>query len=148
MGKQIFFDQEEFHKGNVFELPDQVRADNGLIIEVEEWRGRGGNAVVFSSRNALTGDDLAVKFLMNLGRKSRARFEREIQLLKTLRHDHIVSHLGSGTISAIRLKGDGIRDSKQKHVTMPFLIMELADSNLSDAVVWARDSSGHFVYFR
>ena len=61
--------------------------------------GKGGMGTVYKSRNAETGERVAVKTLapeLAAGEGFRERFEAEIESLRTLRHANIVRLLGFG----------------------------------------------------
>ncbi len=75
------------------ELPKLEGYD--LIEEI----GRGGMGVVFEAFQQSTGRRVAVKFMIEsdaAGEQARHRFEREVELVARLQHQHIVSVLDSG----------------------------------------------------
>ena len=95
--------------------------------ELEEWIGRGGNAAVFKGRRRSTGDEYALKFLLNISDRNRTRFGREIQLLRIISDDHITRYFGTGQVMAQHKRGGASR-------VLPFVVMELADCNLQDVM--------------
>lgn len=119
---RIFFSPEDLRRGKYSTVPTPIVAVDGRSYELNEWIGRGGNAAVFRCRERSTGDEFAIKFLLNSGRRVITRFSRETHLLEQLRHDHIVRYRTSGKV---RIKED-------KRRKIPFLIMEVAECTLSD----------------
>ena len=129
MTSQLYFDAQELQKGNFFNLNDQIRTEEGNLYELEDWIGRGGNASVYKGRHRITGEECAVKFLMNTWVRHRIRntkrFLREIKLLKSIKGDHITQYYGSGRVSVRHNK-------KSQDSVLPFVVMELADHNLQE----------------
>lgn len=84
---------------------------------IEELLGAGGLGAVVLAR----GDDgapVAIKLLTNLSARSKARFQRELELGMSLVHPHLVQTLGGGT------EGD-----------VPYLVLEyLEGTNLGAAL--------------
>lgn len=125
MTSQLYFDSEELRKGNFFNLKENIRTDDGILYELEDWIDRGGNASVFKGRQRLTGDECAIKFLMNINLRSTRRFVREVRLLRSMGGDHIIQYHGTGRVS--------VRHNRaKKDRPLPFVVMELADCNLQD----------------
>ena len=123
MINQLYFDLDELRKGIFFILKEGIRSQEGNSYELEEWIDRGGNATVFKARQRNTGDEVAIKFLMNTSQRSTKRFLREIKLLQSLRGDHVTRYHGVGRVE--------VRNSKtDKDRRLPFVVMELADRNL------------------
>lgn len=127
MSSHIYFDAEELGRGNFFNLNSEILTAEGNSYELEEWIGRGGNAAVFSGRQRVTGEECAIKFLINTGLKSRKRFVREIKLLRLIHGDHITRYHGAGHVTVTHNKRP--RDNQ-----LPFVVMELADKNLQDVM--------------
>ncbi len=126
MSDRIFFDPEEFRKGNFFELSSRdLTTEEGNSYELEDWIGRGGNAAVFRCRDRVTGEEHAVKFLMRRGTQSAKRFLREVKLLRLVEEDHIGKYHGNGRVEVKHNKNSQVRK-------IPFIIMELADCNLQE----------------
>ena len=119
---QIFFSPEDFKRGKYSTVLMPIVAVDGRSYELGEWIGRGGNAAVFRCRERSTGDEFAIKFLLNSGRRVSERFTRETNLLEQLRHDHIVRYK---TVGKVKIKEDRRRK-------ISFLVMEVAECNLSD----------------
>lgn len=64
--------------------------------------GRGGMGVVYRAIYTKNGREVALKVLppdLSKDEKLSARFERELEILKKLRHKNIVQYLGSGKIA-------------------------------------------------
>lgn len=127
---QIFFSPEDFRRGKYHTVQTPIVAVDGRSYELNEWIGRGGNAAVFRCRERSTGDEYAIKFLLNKGRRVSERFARETKLLEQLRHDHIVRYKTSGRVA--------IREDKRRII--PFLVMEVAECNLSDEMINSNNS--------
>ena len=125
MTSYLFFDFNEYKKGNFFNLDSIIRTDEGRSYELEEWIGRGGNAAVFQCRESATGEEYAIKFLMKTNTISDERFLREVELLRLVTGDHITKYHGSGRVCVRRNK------SKKKN-SLPFIVMELANCNLQE----------------
>ncbi|ADU15424.1 serine/threonine protein kinase [Asticcacaulis excentricus] len=123
MSSFVFFDPEELRKGQYFEIDDELITEEGRTYIVGEWLARGGNASVFKCIERSSGNEYAVKFLMQRGERSRNRFFKEARLLKELRHDHIIEYRGTGRAGAAN-----------RSARLPFIIMEIAEGNLSNIV--------------
>lgn len=133
MTRQLFFDPSELKRGKFVNLVSAIKTEEGRSYELEDWIGRGGNASVFRCRESGTGDEYAIKFLLNTGTRNVKRFLREIKLLQQLIGDHVTRYRGSGRISVMG----------KKKFTIPFIVMELADCNLQDSI---RDNKENLHY--
>ncbi|WP_324260333.1 serine/threonine-protein kinase [Altererythrobacter sp. H2] len=123
MTSLIYFDPDELKQGRYFEIDDTLVAEDGRTYILGDWLARGGNGSVFRCVERSSGTEYAVKFLMFPRGKVLQRFFREVRLLKELKHEHIVRYRGTGKTRHIQ-NSRGIR--------CPFLVMELAESSLSD----------------
>jgi serine/threonine-protein kinase len=125
MDQYIFFDpkQQESYK-----LLAPIVTTDGLQVELTEWKGRGGNASVFSCVDVSTGEELAVKFLMRMSQKAEQRFDREALLMRELQSEHAIRYRGEGSARTqeVRRNSRAIRD-----VNIPFILMDLAEYDLS-----------------
>lgn len=123
---QIYFDSEELRRGNFFELSSRkLTTKEGNLYELGDYIDRGGNAAVFRCRDRVTGEERAVKFLMNHGWRNTKRFLREMKLLELVEEDHTPKYYGSGRVT--------VTDNKSKSTrNIPFMIMELTDCNLQE----------------
>ena len=119
----IYFDEESLRQGNYFHLKSEIRTEEGHPYELEDWIGRGGNASVFRARQRISGEECAIKFLMNSGWRNTKRFFREVKLLKTIRSDHLTFYHGTGRVTVRHKKSN-------QNNRLPFVVMELADCNL------------------
>ena len=127
MTSLLYFDSDTLRRGNFFRLKSEIRTEEGHPYELEDWIGRGGNAAVFRARQRITGEECAIKFLMNTGTRNTKRFLREVKLLKAMRGDHITIYHGTGRVT--------VRHNKRsKDNRLPFVVMELADCNLQDVM--------------
>ena len=123
MINQLYFDLDELRKGFFYRLKGGIRSEEGNSYELEDWLDRGGNAAVFKARQRNTGEEVAIKFLMYIGWRNTRRFLREVQLLQSLTDDHVTRYYGAGRVE--------VRDSRAgRDRQLPFVVMELADSNL------------------
>ncbi|MEX0959199.1 MAG: serine/threonine-protein kinase [Burkholderiales bacterium] len=125
MTSQLYFDTDELRKGNFFNLNGEIRTEEGQLYELEDWIGRGGNASVFKGRQRITGEECAIKFLINPRVRNTKRFLREVKLLQSMRGDHITRYHGTGRVI--------VRHNRAtKDNALPFVVMELADCNLQE----------------
>lgn len=116
-----------------YAIDDPIRTIEGAVIEIGDWIGRGGYGAVYNCVDAVSGEELAVKFLLHPDTTLHARFGREIALLKDLDNVHIIKFKGSGSLTA------EVRNRKSRRNTVvPFVIMELADCNLSEVMLTRR----------
>ena len=125
MTNQLYFDSQELRKGNFFILNGDIRTEEGSLYELEDWIGRGGNSSVFKARHRITGDECAIKFLMNMSWRNAKRFLREVRLLKWMRGDHVTRYHGTGHVKVRHCR-------TKRNSTLPFFVMELADCNLQE----------------
>lgn len=104
----LLFDLNEFssEKGNIYELLS------------EEHLGSGGNAEVYLCEDEF-GEKYAVKFLKRLNNAGKTRFQREINLLSSLSHMHLLAYHDYGTLNVIY---------KNKNYEVPFIITQLANN--------------------
>ena len=123
MTSLVYFDLDELRKGMSYRLKEVIRTDEGNSYELGEWINRGGNAAVFKAQPRIGGNDVAVKFLINRRGGNPTRFQRETELLKTLKGEHITRYHGAG-----RVKTECSRTRRTN--VLPFMVMELADCNL------------------
>jgi serine/threonine-protein kinase len=125
------------HRGDLnYRIPTYIRAQSGREYEVGDSLGAGGNAVVHECVDRIDGQSYAVKFQMVISEKRLARFGREIELHQTLVHDQLMSYINHGEVFATHL-------SRRAGVTIPFLIMPLAEHNLLEVV---RNKRGSLLY--
>ena len=127
MGNEIYFDLESLQEKRSFVAIGDLRTHEGSYYDLGGWIDRGGNAAVFRCQQRVTGDEYAIKFLLRLNRQTRARFKREIRLLQAIEGDHITRYCGSGLVAAKPKKGG-------RRTNLPFIVMELADRNLSQII--------------
>ena len=111
-----------------FKIQSIVKTDNNVWYEVGECIGSGGNSVVHLGTDTISGNQIAIKFLLSLSRKGRERFSRESRLLNQINNNHVIKILGQGEVIATK-------DKCKTSVPLPFIIMPLADKNLKELVV-------------
>lgn len=136
MSSLIYFDPEELKKGNYHEIDDTLVAEDGRTYVLSDWIARGGNGSVFKCIERSSGDEYAIKFLMKPRGRILKRFFREVRLLKELRHEHLVRYRGTGRTRSA---------SKSRGIRCPFIIMEMAESSLSDVAQSSRISPEVYV---
>lgn len=134
--KQLYFDSEQLDQGNYFNLHSEILTEEGHHYELEDWINRGGNATVYQCRHRVTGEEYAIKFLMNLRFNNTKRFLREVKLLQSIQGDHITKYHGTGRVTVKHNKYAQCR-------LVPFVIMELAERNLQDVL---HDHEGSLSY--
>ncbi len=86
---------------NLLELSNQ----HGLPFEVQQPIGFGGMSTVYRAVYPRTGQAVAVKFISPLlleNPRSCERFEREIRVVRVMRHAHVVAYLDDGELSGHR----------------------------------------------
>lgn len=101
-------------------------AEESYEIDPGESLGSGGNAIVYGCRNVGSGEAFAIKIQTNTQPERLCRFNREEQLLCSLRHEQLMSCIGSGEIV--------LKSHKFGSEPHPFVIMPRAESNLADLV--------------
>ena len=119
-----------------FNIGEIIKAKSGRKYKVEERLNSGGNAVVHRCVDSITGDDYAIKIQLSLDSKCRVRFEREVELIKQLQHDQLVRCIDDGDVLGNAVRP---RQNQRDLQTLPFLIMPLADSNLSQLIKQQRN---------
>lgn len=125
MASDLYFDAQALRKGDFFKLNEDIRTEEGSLYELEDWIGRGGNASVFRARQRTTGDERALKFLMNTSFRSTKRFLREVKFLGSVQGHHIARFHGAGRVNVRHTRAN-------KDNALPFFVMELADCNLQE----------------
>lgn len=107
--------------GKKYEIPAQIFAESGKNYVVEERLGHGGNAVVHKCYDGFSGEEFAIKFLLNEQQLRKTRFEREKEFLSKCKHQHIVRYYDNGNVEG-RLKTNRIYKKK-----IDFIVMELSE---------------------
>lgn len=105
---------------NVYTIPDKVQTDMGIVYDVQDYLGAGGNAAVHLALD-FEGNEYAIKFNLNFSTECKSRFEQEIKVLKELQHPNLLRCIDSGTVKGYK---------KNSEFDIQFMIMEKADSNL------------------
>jgi eukaryotic-like serine/threonine-protein kinase len=123
MAIQLFLDK--FRSG-IYEISEVIQSIQDYQYEVQDRIGCGGNSVVYKCVELITGNEYAIKFLLNFSAKSQKRFAQEIKLLKETHHDHIIEYIDCGsTVGAYK-------NNPNKRI--PFIIMNLAEKNLLEYI--------------
>jgi serine/threonine protein kinase len=110
---------------DVKRIQEAVISDGKREYVVADRIGSGGNAVVHLCTDRATGEALAIKFQINLSEKRVLRFKREVELLRTVKHDQLISLVDSGVVEATN-------GNKKNKSNIEFLVMPLADSSLAE----------------
>lgn len=115
----------------VFKIADKIKAASGKEYEIGDRVASGGNAVVHKCVESTTGEEYAIKIQLSLSARQSRRFLREVELLKQIRHEQLVSYIDHGDVTANFLqKRMGSGGTVRRNERLMFLIMPLADSNL------------------
>ncbi|BEV13179.1 protein kinase (plasmid) [Asticcacaulis sp. DW145] len=119
------------------EVPDVVVASNGRHYEIGDRIDAGGNGVVHQCTDVADGGAYAIKFQLDLRNNRRLRFAREQELISSLHHDHLIVYDNHGQIDGIKKRrghagGKGV--TAPTDTTLPFIVMGLANSNLTGLV--------------
>jgi eukaryotic-like serine/threonine-protein kinase len=124
-------------RGNThYTIPEKLVTIDGAEYFVSERIAQGGNAVVHECLN-IDGDLFAVKFQIELKDQRRARFGREVALLKAFRHQHIIEYINDGTVlGTVFTRGNKKfkPSSTLKTIDIPFVILSKASKNLTEFV--------------
>lgn len=118
----------------------RVRPGRGAAPAIPGYDGveelhRGGQGVVYAATQRSTKRRVAVKVLLSgplASEAAKRRFEREVELVSTLRHPHIVSVYDSGSTPM-----DGAAGGQ------PYLVMELIDGVPLNEWAPATSTNGH-----
>lgn len=127
MANEIFFDLEELRRGRFFHLKGDLQTEQGKAYNLEDWIDRGGNATVFKCHERATGEERAIKFLIQPGNERLRRFCREIELLKLVASDHLIRYYGDGKVKVQH-------NQRAETEELRFVIMELAERNLKNLI--------------
>lgn len=107
-----------------YEINDVIITNSGNTYEVLECLGYGGNGVVHNCIG-LDGNEYAVKFLLKTSKKNKMRFQQEINLLKKISHPNVIHFYDEGEVEGA---------SKDETISIPFFVMEKAETNLVDYI--------------
>lgn len=121
------------NKKDIFHVPTIIKSINSKYYEIQDRISNGGNAVVHKCVDTATGHEYAVKFqLTPFNNKRLQRFYQEIELIKQVKHDQLISYVDQGKVD-FHKKGNSRKSlEKIEGKKIPFLIMNLANNNLSD----------------
>ncbi|EQB99866.1 protein kinase domain-containing protein [Photorhabdus temperata] len=120
-----------------YSIPGAVKATNDREYDVGELINSGGNAVVHECIDRLSGDKYAIKFQVELRGNRPLRFSQEIKLLQSFDDPHIIGYVDHGEVKGYLLEKSNNRTlspRKQTEVNIPFVILELASSSLSELI--------------
>lgn len=117
-----------------FQVPARISSDSGKIFEIGERITAGGNGVVHECTDAVTGEQLAIKFQLDLRKNRLRRFAREQELLQGLSHAHLMLYAAHGSVVGVKVAKRNVGKPERKSVTIPFLVMQLARCNLFETI--------------
>lgn len=106
---------------------ERIKAFSEQQYQVQNRIASGGNAVVHQCFDLFSGDEYAIKFQLDFNSQRIARFRQEINLLKQVKHRHLIEYIDHGKIIGKTKKGN-----KEKNIL--FLIMPKADMNLREYI--------------
>lgn len=110
-----------------FKVENFITGISGKKYEIGERIGAGGNAVVHKCQEEVSGDEFAVKILLNItdqwAKERLARFEIEIKVLKEIKHYQLTEYIDEGWLTATK---------EQESGKLRYVIMPLAKSNLME----------------
>jgi eukaryotic-like serine/threonine-protein kinase len=110
-------------------LPSVIKGKDNYKYNITEVLGRGGNGSVCECENSATGEVFALKIILNSKFPRAKRFEREIQIISTLSHEHIVTYVTHGKM-LVAIKSRDRENPVGKSILVSFVIMRKADYNL------------------
>lgn len=116
------------YKRWAYSLPDVLKCPSGRQFLLGEQLGAGGNGVVMLCEEATTGEQFAAKVQLNMHGVRPRRFEREVAVMRALRHEHIVPFIDFGDLDTTVTPHRGRRRTE----TFPVVIMRRADRSLAD----------------
>lgn len=122
---------------DTYYVPTKIKSINNKYYEIQERIANGGNAVVHKCVDIATGHEYAVKFQLSPFKNKRLqRFYQEIELIKQVKHDQLISYIDQGESDFHKKKKSSKTSSKTiekfPDKKIPFLVMNLANSNLCD----------------
>ncbi len=126
-----------FH-GESYVFPEEIIGNNGSRYTVLEMLGKGGNGAVLECENAATGETFALKVLLNPKSPRNKRFERKIEIISRLNHDHIITYITHGEAllnHPHRSQRNGRKPRHSGQFKTLFVVMRKADSNLREFLV-------------
>lgn len=103
-------------------------------IDAGHFLGSGGNAIIYQCSDSVTGEPYAIKIQVATDGERKKRFQREVQLLKELHHEQLMTGIATGSLEM---------EKKHRKMLHPFAIIPLADQDL-DHVVKTRSSPPSF----
>lgn len=121
-----------------YSIPETLNTEDGRVYIVGDHINSGGNAVVHVCFERLTGDSYAVKFQVELWKRRRERFEREIKLLRELNDPHIIQFVASGKVRGTKMtkpqgaRGRHLLQSTNRVDEVPFVVLPLASASLAE----------------
>jgi eukaryotic-like serine/threonine-protein kinase len=132
---EIYHNRSPESGGTFFEIPDNIVGVKSTY-EIGQRIGRGGNGIVHGCIDCRSGEELAIKFQLQLNGQRRLRFEREIDLLQRASHEHLIKFFDNGVILAksCSVEYDDTKLARRVHgdIEIPFVVMEIAECNLTN----------------
>jgi serine/threonine-protein kinase len=135
------------NNSRAYRIEDYIVAASGRTYEIADRIDSGGNGVVHKCLDAATGEECAVKFLLSHRNVDQTRFEKELRLMQTVEHQHLIKYIDSGTVDATLV----LRGKEKKQATTRYVVMELADGTLFERyepIDWAVGYESYISQFR
>lgn len=124
---------------DVFRIGTRVRgANTNTQFEVGLRISSGGNGVVHNCIDSNTGDEFAIKFQLKTYANRSRRFQREVRIMQSLDHSHLIRYLDNGVAQA--------QASPKSTKQISFVVMELAKTSLSSLIQNNRASFPYELY--
>jgi eukaryotic-like serine/threonine-protein kinase len=121
------------NRKDTFHVPSQIKSINSKNYEIQERISNGGNAVVHKCVGTASGQEYAIKFqLTPFNNKRLQRFYQEIELIKQVKHDQLISYIDQGEVDFYKKSNTSRKLEKVEGKKIPFLVMNLANNNLCD----------------
>ncbi len=102
---------------------------DGIPYDIGDYINKGGNAIVHECSNSRSPETFAIKFQIKTHGTREKRFIQEMKIHRSVKHDHLVEFIGSGTISA-KFKKYGRMKTKDIH----YVIMDKCEQNLNEFI--------------
>lgn len=141
----LFSGRGEKPGAEFLDVPDVVSASRTRKFEIGERIKAGGNGVVHSCTDVVTGMEYAIKFQLDHRPDRLKRFAREQHLLSELHHEHLMSYEDHGIVKGTKIVQRKPHPARRTAIEAPFVIMELARCSLLESVMG--DEIGPEMYY-
>ncbi|MEZ8445058.1 protein kinase family protein [Vibrio splendidus] len=103
---------------------------SGVPYEIGDYINIGGNAIVHECSSSRSSDEFAIKIQIKNGGNRGERFKQEMDIHQRINHPHLVSFIGSGSLSAYYTT----RQGRKKYVDLDYVIMDKCDQSLQEYI--------------